>query len=618
MSVTRIVGISLVIVALVLGLDANARAKSQSRLTEPVAVPSSSPQVPAGGAIGSLDFVTAEQIAATASADIRAALALVPTLVIDDTGGPAGLVTLSLRGSSSRQVLVLVDGHRVSRSAGAAFNFNDLVVPSERIVRIEVIPAPASLIYGPDALGGVVNIVTLPAGVTPAFAVSFGRGAAAEQRIAGGVQYGIKKLGLRLDGQWLSGAGYRDNGDYDQKNMVVGLAVAPAPWGLDVRWTALSREAGVPGPAAHPSPQARQQDAHDGLRADLVYLPGSGWDLKAGVFTRSQSLRFTDPAPPTIDPLVPSAPIAGSRENNSNGFEAQLDFDTNNNELYTVGAEWVSDRVKGEGDGDHTAERWSLYTQDRWRSGNWSAVGVLRRDQHSVYGGRTQPSLSVGWGSGGWKLWAAWARSWRAPGFDELYRDEQFVKGDPDLKLETSESYDGGIEMGGAGGRVRLSYFRRGVENLIIWADSHGDFVYRPENLAQATISGWEAEVLYRPSAAIAIPVGYQWLATQDDETGEVVPGTVRSLWRAAIQGTGKLFTWSLEYVATDRGDFQQRAGAWNYTVINAALAWRDKIGSIPVQVSLRAENLQDQAYETVEGYPMRGRSWFAEVKVGL
>jgi outer membrane cobalamin receptor len=606
-----------VIVALVLGLAAGATAQSRLR-AEPGAAPSTSPPVPAGGAIGSIDVVTAEQIAATAATDIKAALALVPTLVIDDTGGPSGQVTLSLRGSTSRQVLVLVDGHRVSRAPGASFNLNDIAVPVERIARIEVVPAPVSVIYGPDALGGVVNIVTRPPGANPAIALSYGRGAEAEQRIAGGVQYGIKKMGLRLDGQLLTGDGFRDNGDADMKSFAVGLAVAPAPWGLDVRWTSLSRESGVPGPAAHPSPEARQKDAHDGLRADVIYLPGSGWDLKAGVFTRSQSLRYNDPAPPVFDPKTPSAPIADRHENSSYGFEAQLDFDTKNNELYTVGAEWVNDRVKGGGDEDRTTQRWSVYTQDQWRSGGWSAVGALRRDQDSGYGGRTNPSLSVGWGGGEWKLWAAWARNFRAPSFDELYRDEQFRKGDPDLKLETSESYDGGIEMGGGGGRVRLSAFRRSVDNLIRWADTDGDFVYRPENVARATVSGWEAQVLYRPSATIAIPVGYQRLSTQDEEADERLAGAVRSIWRAAIQGTGKSLTWSLEYAATDRGNFQQGDGAWNYAVINAALAWRDKIGSVPVQLSLRADNVQDRSYQTVEGYPMRGRSWFAEVKVGL
>jgi len=617
-SAIRVFGTTGLIVALVLGLSAGATAKSKSKRSETNAAATTSSSTSAGGDIGSLDVVTAVQIAATAARDVRAALSLVPTLVIDDLGGAAGLVTLSLRGSTSGQVLVLVDGHRVSRQPSAAFNLNDLAVTVERIERIEVTPAPASLVYGLDAVGGVVNIITRPAGLTPAIGVSYGRGAEAEQRIAGGVQYGFKKLALRFDGQLLTGDGYRDNGDADMKNFTMGVAVDPAPWGLDVRWTSLNRSAGVPGPAAYPSPEARRQDALDGLRADVRYKSGSGWDLKAGVFTRSQELQFNDPTPPVIDPLVTTTAIAYRQDNSSTGVDAQMNIDTKRGEYYTVGAEWVDDRVNGLGEEDHAAQRYSLYTQDQWHQGDWSAVGVLRRDQHSVYGGKTDPSLSVGWGSGGWKLWAGWAKNFRTPSFDDLYWDEQFLKGNPDLKPETSESYDGGIEMGWSGGRVRLSAFRRSVKNLITWADTDGDLVYQPENVTEAKVSGYEAQVLYRPSASISIPVGYQRLSTQDGATGESVPGAVHGLWRAAIQGTGAKLIWSIEYAVTDRGQYQLREGSWSYTVVNAAVGWKDTIGSVPFQVSLRAENLQDKDYETVEGYPMRGRSWFAEVKVGL
>ena len=365
MGATRIGGYLGAVAALALGFASGATAANSPGTAAPSAASSSAAAPPAGGALGSISSVTAEQIAATASADIRAALALLPTLVIDDTGGPAGLVTLSLRGSTPQQVLVLVDGRRVSRSPSTAFNLNDLAVPLGRVARIDVIPAPASLLYGPDAVGGVVNIVTRPAGTATAVGIAYGRGAEAEQRLAGGVQYGFKKLGLSLDGQLFNGDGYRENGDYDLKQAAVGLAVAPAPWGLDLRWTALSRETGVSGPVANPSPEARREDDLDGLSADVLYLPGGGWDLRVGAFSRSQSLRLIDPAPPVVDPLVPSAPVDSRQENRSYGGEAQLDFDTKKGELFTVGAEWVSDSVSSDGGEEHTAERWGLYTQDQ-------------------------------------------------------------------------------------------------------------------------------------------------------------------------------------------------------------------------------------------------------------
>ena len=165
---------------------------------------------------------------------------------------------------------------------------------------------------------------------------------------------------------------------------------------------------------------------------------------------------------------------------------------------------------------------------------------------------------------------------------------------------------------------MRLSAFRRSVDNMIIWADADGDVVYLPGNVAQATVTGWEAEVLYRPSASIAIPVGYQRLSTQDGETGDSLPGAVHSLWRAASRGPASRSPGRSSTPPPTASDFRQPEGVRELHRVNAALAWRDKIGSVPVQVSLRAENLQDREYETVEGYPMRGRSWFAEVKVGL
>ena len=134
--------------------------------------------------------------------------------------------------------------------------------------------------------------------------------------------------------------------------------------------------------------------------------------------------------------------------------------------------------------------------------------------------------------------------------------------------------------------------------------------------MAQSTVSGWGAEALYRPSASISIPLGYQRLSTQDDETQESLPGAVKSLWRAAIQGTGASLTWSLEYAATNRDDPGQDGGVVNSTVINAALAWRDEIFGSGAGQPAGGESAGPD-YETVEGYPMRGRSWYAEVKVG-
>ena len=592
--------------------------REQQVQTGPVVVTATRTPVPAAGAIGSLEVVTAEQIAAVAATDIKAALSLAPSVVLNDAGGPGGVATVSLRGSTSQQVLVLLDGKRVANAQSSFFNLNDLPVPIERVERIEVLPTPASALYGADALGGVVNIITRPAAATPTLRGGFGMGAEGEQRISGGLQYGLGKSGLSLDGQLHSGDGHRDNGDYELTNFAAAATLLPAPWGLDVRWSHLEREAGVPGPEAFPSPSARQKDERDALRGDFRYRPGGGWDVASSVYTETQTLSFADPDPPDIAPASPAAPIASRHENRSRGVDAQWNLTTGRGEVYTLGGEWVADEIESTSDGNHDTERWGVFTQDQWRLGAWSAVGAVRRDEHSVYGGETSPSLSVAWEAGGWKLWGAWAEGFRAPNFEELYRDEQFLQGNPDLRPETAQSWEGGLQFGGGFGRARASTFRRDVDSLIRWVDGDGDFVYRPENVAEARITGWEAEILYRPTAAISIPLSYQALTTEDRNTGERLAGSVRSLWRAALQASGTSFTSSLEYSFTDRGSYRNGGGAWEYGVLNAALTWKRSFGKVPVKATVRGENLLDEDYQTVEGYPMPGQTWFAGVQIGL
>ena len=375
---------------------------------------------------------------------------------------------------------MLVDGHRVSRQPSAAFNLNDLAVTVERIERIEVTPAPASLVYGLDAVGGVVNVITRPAGVTPAIGVSYGRGAEAEQRIAGGVQYGFKKLGLRFDGQLPHRRRLSRQRRRRSEEFHGGAGGRPRPVGagcaLDIaqpqrRGSRPRREplaggaaGGRPRRAARGRPlQVRQRLGPEGRR--LHAQPGVAVQRSGPAGRRPAGCDGGD------------RPPAGQQFDRRRGAaEFRHEEGRDLHRRRRVGRR-QGRRPRRRGPRRRAVE--PLHAGPV-AQGGWSAVGVLRRDEHSEYGGKTLPSLSVGWGSGGWKLWAAWAKNFRTPSFDDLYWDEQFLKGNPDLEPETSESYDGGIEMGGGWGRVRLSAFRRSVKNLISWADTDGDYVYQP------------------------------------------------------------------------------------------------------------------------------------------
>jgi outer membrane cobalamin receptor len=607
------------IAAALLGAGPAAAQSGAPPETAPVVVTATRTPVPEGGAPGSLDVVTREQIEVHASPDIRAALGTVPSLVFNDSGSPAGVATLSLRASTSTQVLVLLDGRRLADAQSSFFSLNDLAVPVERIERVEVLPTPASALYGADALGGVVNIITRPPGRTPGAGGSVGFGSDGERRVAGGAQAGLGRIGLRADGQLRAGDGHRPNSDYDLTSFDLTAALPPEPWGMTLDWTHLQREAGAPGPESFPAPNARQDDDRDTWRAGFDYLPGGGWAVKGGVTAAHSWRRYDDPEPPAFAPGVPAEPIASRHENSSRGADLQWDFDTGAGELFTFGGEWAADKLASTNDGDHDTERWGVFAQDQWRSGSWLAVLAVRHDDHSVYGGQTSPSISIIYDAPGWRLWGSSARGYRAPNFDDLYWNDQFLQGNPDLKPETSWGWEGGLESRwDEYGSLRVAYFRRNVDDLIRWADLDGDFVYRAENVAEASVHGWEGVLDLRPAPGFRVPVSYQAISTEDEATGEQLPGAVRKLWRVGAEYTEGTLTWALTWSRTERGRFQYREAAWEYAVVDASMTWRGTLGGLPTHASLRLENLRDREYETVEGYPMPGRSWFLEVGISL
>ncbi len=120
----------------------------------------------AGSAI---TVIMAEEIAKESPRDITNVLRRVPGLTVVQSGGVGSTTTVRLRGAEDRHTLVLIDGVRVNdpSSTGNVFDFAQLV-PTD-IERIEVLRGPQSALYGSDAIGGVINIITRKGKGAPRF-----------------------------------------------------------------------------------------------------------------------------------------------------------------------------------------------------------------------------------------------------------------------------------------------------------------------------------------------------------------------------------------------------------------------------------------------------------------
>lgn len=107
-----------------------------------------------------ISVISGETLATNSQTSVADALRTVPGLMVTQTGGPAGATGVMLRGANTGQTLVLIDGIRVMDPTGTAADFNFAALAPGMIDRVEVLRGPQSALYGSDAMGGVINIIT--------------------------------------------------------------------------------------------------------------------------------------------------------------------------------------------------------------------------------------------------------------------------------------------------------------------------------------------------------------------------------------------------------------------------------------------------------------------------
>ena len=168
----------------------------------------------------SVSVITAEDIARMPTQSIGQLLRTVPGVTVTEIGGVGGQTTVSLRGTEAQHTLVLIDGVRVNDPSSARDEFDFSVFSITDIERIEILRGPQSALYGSDAIGGVINIITRKPGGPPQISVS-GYGGSYGTR-SGSFSAGTSSGGLSIfssgtyyatDG--FSRVGNRDHGEAD-------------------------------------------------------------------------------------------------------------------------------------------------------------------------------------------------------------------------------------------------------------------------------------------------------------------------------------------------------------------------------------------------------------------
>jgi vitamin B12 transporter len=584
---------------------------------------------------------------------VEDALRLVPGAQVVSSGAVGSLTSLFLRGGNSNYVRVLVDGVPVNE-AGGAFDWASLTV--DNVDRIEVVQGPASVLYGSDAVSGVVQIFTRD-GKGPLSTHAYaGVGSAGGRRDELGWSGGDLNAGFTLNGshQYTDGILPFNNAFLDDI-LSASLRLAPdvnTDVRLATRWS--SRIYHYP-TASDGSVVAHNQEETD--HRLVVSLDGGRRlsrraDFRVS-FASNEYLPRTNRGPNTpADTLGYFGYYSRSVETHRSG-DARLNLRYSARGVLTVGEEFASDRENqtslslsqyGNSPGAFEASRHNSATFVQAvgdATERFSYVVGARLDRNSAFGSFPTLRASVAYVlSAAARMRASLGSAFTAPSFYENFATG-YVTGNPNLQPEHSRSAELGFDAFLDGGRVTLKAtgFLQQFHDIIDYA-SLPPFAGAPNyfNVAGANANGVELEAEYRAGGGVTLSGSYTYTDTRatkigfDSTSGALyVPGQAlarrpKNSWNVSALQTypsGTRLTLVAAYVG-ERADRDYTP----YPAVPVTLPGYTNVDFSFVQplpshirggLSLegRVDNLFDAHYQEVLHFPAPGRMLFVGVRLG-
>lgn len=418
----------------------------------------------------------------------------VPGLSIVRTGGVGSQTGLFLRGTSTAQTLVLIDGQRIAAASSGTSSLEFLA--PEQIERIEVVRGARSALYGSDAIGGVIQIFTRQGdgqGLKPYARLATGSDSTYQRSLglSGGDERTRFHLGAALDetaGIDATRDGFGANGDDDAyRNRSLSLNLSHRfTEDLQVGFSALDQRG-----------QVEYDDVFTGLlpTADFQLSSLSGFidgRLNERWSSRLEMGHSKDQRDTGDDSPLASASSFFTYTTYRDSTSWVNTLTLSDNQQILAGADWYEDRLHSS-----TAfaedSRWNraAFVQHRYTGDTFSTELGLRHDDNQQFGSENtwNAALTFPLNSAN-DLTLSYSEGFRAPTFNDLYDP---WAGNPNLQAERSKSYE--IQWRSRysdTGSLQTSVYRSDIEDAIV---ANEVSFYVPQNVQHARINGFEAAV---------------------------------------------------------------------------------------------------------------------------
>ena len=636
----RVTALSLVLVLSVVPLTRAAaqeapvqQAASGFGTMQPIVVTPTLFPVPPAEIGSDVTVITGDEIERKQERTLPDALKDVPGLNVVQTGGSVGQTSVFIRGTDSNHTKVLVDGIDVTdpSTPNGAFDFSQ--IPTWDIERIEVLRGPQSGLYGSDAIGGVINIIT-KTGKGPALFNGMAEGgsfatfnqAAGVSGSQGRTNYNFNFVHLRTADlpvtptDLLAPGEARNDDFYSNKNysgkvgaqLTDNFSVSAVGRYVDTltRTTtdtfSIAPFTGVPEGTQSPT---WTHDFFTRGEAKLLSLDGALVNSFGVGYTHYLRSNVD------VDPNNLPSTVSGSRTKlNWLGTLHVAEERT-----VVLGLEDETDRIANNGVTPNVRDRAGFAELHTLIVPRLYGTASVRVDDNSTFGKATTwrvvPAYSVPVTDT--LLKASYGTGFKAPTLTQLYVQPSE---NPKLQPEKSRGWDAGFEQPLLADKLRFgaTYFHNSIKNLITFAPA---FPFQNINVNQATTYGLESFVAVEPLSNLDLRVDYTYTVARSDNTGSELlrrPKNKASLdadWTPIdpLTLTGEILrvdTW-LDSTRDNPTIFTAQAAP--YTLVNLAAAYRINPNATFFG---RVNNLLDQHYQEPLGFLQPSLTVIAGIRV--
>ena len=550
------------------GLILPATASAQDIKTGPVTVTATRSETLLEDAPGAITIVSGDDLADMPDGNLLDAIRETPgiSLIGRSVGGRK---SISIRGMDSRHSLILVDGKRIA-SSSAVFghsNFENNWLTSENIERIEIVRGPLSALYGSEAIGGVINIITKPTSRKNwSFGGKTGGGFTDDEGgdngfISAYVNGPVIKdrLGIYL------AAGYnKDDDTPSEDNSLLSEIEGVETFSLNTKATftpnthhTIEISIDYVDEERERETASRRGPYHGEYDIDK-YMYSLVWNGTIGQTRSTVKLYRSE-----IDKDSIKKPVHGPVTNYpetliDDVLDAQTNFTLAGN-LLTLGGELRRENLEsttlasGEDDATHAAvflqDEIELFDKLRLTLGG-------RLDHHDDFGSEFSPRIyALYQATDNLNFKMGYGHAFNAPtikqvseGYHADFGPHTFL-GNPNVKPETSDNYEIGVEYNTSAFWSKVFYFYNDIDDLIDWktvdmqmfpGGGPPRFTFIADNVSKARTQGIESEIGFTHSSGVGALLNYTYLDADDRDNNSRLPGKPKHTINAKLSYTMK------------------------------------------------------------------------------